>query len=93
LQNGACDALVHDSTVLQALVRLPEWKAFNNSFAVGEPRQLAVVLPASNRAAIAQVRQAARDWQASAHSDQLAATLASRLSEEVRRNQQLATAY
>jgi polar amino acid transport system substrate-binding protein len=93
LQSGACDALVHDSTVLQALVRLPEWQRFQHSIAVGEPRQLAVVLPASDSAAIARVRQSIGEWQGSERLSALANRVALRLSEEVRNGQRIANAY
>lgn len=93
LQSGACDALVHDSTVLQALVRLPEWQRFQRTVAVGEARQLAVVLPASDSAAIARLRQSVGNGQDSERLSALANQLAQRLSEEVRNGQRMATAY
>lgn len=87
LKAGDCDALVHDSTVLRALVSLPDWKGFDRSFAVGQPRQLAVVLPASDGAAIAQLRQTAGEWKSVAYTETVARQLALRLSEEARRQQ------
>lgn len=82
LRAGACDALVHDGSVLRALTALPDWSAFSTSFAVGEPRQLAVVLPRDS-AALPALRQSARELQTNAVPARIAQQMALRLSEEV----------
>jgi hypothetical protein len=86
LRAGACDALVHDGSVLQALTALPDWKIFNASFPVGQARQLAVVLP-SDSSQLPTLRQSANELQASAYPARLAQQLAQRLSDEALRGQ------
>lgn len=45
LRIGACDAAVHDSTMLEALLEFPEWKKFSARLPVQQTRELAFVLP------------------------------------------------
>src|SRR5690606_894540 len=43
LRTGGCDAMVHDSVLLEELLRLPEWKKFSRRLA-GQPRSTLALL-------------------------------------------------
>ena len=62
VRTGECDATVHDSAMLEELIRLPEWKKFSARLPAGEGRRLAVLVPAHDRNTIAAVQGAVRDW-------------------------------
>lgn len=65
LRIGGCDAAVHDSTMLEALLEFPEWKKFSARLPVQEERDLTFVVPAS-AAALADVLQSqVREWRES----------------------------
>lgn len=71
LRIGACDAAVHDSALLEELIKLPEWKKFSARLPVGPSTALAfVVLPVDKKSA-AFLKQVASDWAASGYLDQL----------------------
>lgn len=59
---GECDAAVHDSAMLEELIRLPEWKKFSARLPVGEGRKLALLVPVSDRKTAAVVRRIAGEW-------------------------------
>ena len=67
LRTGDCDALVHDSVMLEELLRYPEWKKFSRRLHSSERSTLAVLVPAEDKAAIAAVRQITADWRAKAY--------------------------
>jgi polar amino acid transport system substrate-binding protein len=64
LRSGACDAAVHDSAMLEELIRLPEWKKFSARLPVGKASMLAFLVPAADGATLARLRQVAKDWNA-----------------------------
>lgn len=49
LRIGGCDAAVHDSTMLNALLKFPEWQKFSARLPVQDERQLAFVIPSASR--------------------------------------------
>jgi polar amino acid transport system substrate-binding protein len=64
LRIGSCDAAVHDNTLLEELIKLPEWKKFSAKLTSDERTPLVFALPVGDTAAAAAVRQAASRWQA-----------------------------
>jgi polar amino acid transport system substrate-binding protein len=64
VRSGACDALVHDSALLEQLIRLPEWQKFSARLPHAASGVLAFLVPAADRETVALLRQAARDWKA-----------------------------
>jgi polar amino acid transport system substrate-binding protein len=64
VRTGACDATVHDSAMLEEMLRLPEWKKFSARLPAGTPAQLVFVVPASDRKTIAFLKQTVDDWAA-----------------------------
>lgn len=71
LRIGECDALVHDSVLLEELLRLPEWKKFSRRLQ-GRPRStLALVVPQADREVIGRVREVAAAWKTAALTDSL----------------------
>lgn len=68
---GECDATVHDSAMLEELIRYPEWKKFSARLPTGPGTMLAFVVPASDRKTADFLRQAVAEWTASGHLDKL----------------------
>lgn len=66
LRIGECDAAVHDSALLEELIRLPEWKKFSARLAPREERTLALLVPARDTQAIAALKKIAQEWNAQA---------------------------
>lgn len=71
LRTGDCDAMVHDSPMLEELLRLPEWKKFSRRLTAGRRGTLAFLVPAEDRKSISVLRQVAADWNAKAYPDAL----------------------
>lgn len=71
LRIGTCDATVHDSALLEELIRLPEWKKFSARLPAGPRTALAFMVPATDRKTAAFLSQVARDWAATGHVEQL----------------------
>lgn len=71
LRSGACDAAVHDSAMLEELIRLPEWKKFSARLPAVRQSTLAVLVPASDGKTLTAVRQAAHAWKAEGYPDTL----------------------
>lgn len=67
LRSGACDATVHDSAMLQELIRLPEWKKFSAQLPGVHPGTLALVIPATDTRNITRARSIAAAWKAEAY--------------------------
>ena len=63
LRIGGCDATVHDSTMLEALLKFPEWQKFSARLPVQQERELAFIVP-EQAAALADVLQSqVQNWQ------------------------------
>ena len=71
LRTGECDAAVHDSAMLEELLKLPEWKKFSARLPALPGRTLAFVVPANDRKTIALLRQTAGEWKEKAYPAQL----------------------
>ncbi|HVK95651.1 MAG TPA: transporter substrate-binding domain-containing protein [Noviherbaspirillum sp.] len=71
LRTGECDAAVHDNTLLEELIQLPEWKKFSARLPVGPRTTLAFVVPHTQTGTAAYLRQVTRDWAAKAYAEQL----------------------
>lgn len=71
LRIGACDAAVHDSTMLEELLKLPEWKKFSARLPVGPRSTLAFVIPAADRKSADTLRRVATDWSNAGYPGQL----------------------
>jgi polar amino acid transport system substrate-binding protein len=66
LRIGECDAAVHDSALLEELIKLPEWKKFSARLPAGPRSTLAFVTPATDAKSAALLKQIAQEWAASA---------------------------
>lgn len=64
---GECDATVHDSAMLEELVKYPEWKKFSARLPAGPHAMLAFVVPASDKKSEAFLRQVVADWKSADH--------------------------
>jgi polar amino acid transport system substrate-binding protein len=93
LRTGRCDAVVHDSTVLQELASQPEWKKFATIIPLGEARTLAFVIPAEERQTVAQLKQIVGDWNAKSVPHDLARKVASKLAWAVHMTQKVPDSY
>ncbi|WP_081768641.1 transporter substrate-binding domain-containing protein [Herbaspirillum sp. RV1423] len=64
LRIGACDAAVHDDTMLNDLLKLPEWKKFSARLPVQSRRTLVFAVRADDAKSISYLRQTSADWAA-----------------------------
>jgi polar amino acid transport system substrate-binding protein len=83
LRVGECDAAVHDHPILEALIRLPEWKKFSARLPVGPQASLAFVVPEDNEKNVAAAKQAVQDWKADRHVPELVTKMARDIAFEV----------
>lgn len=68
---GQCDATVHDSAMLEELIKYPEWKKFSARLPTGPRSTLVFVVPAADRNSATFLTQVADDWAAKGHIDKL----------------------
>ncbi|HYC41806.1 MAG TPA: transporter substrate-binding domain-containing protein [Noviherbaspirillum sp.] len=80
---GECDATVHDSAMLEELLKYPEWKKFSARLPTGPRSTLAFVVPASDKKSAAFLRQVAAEWAASGHIDKTMKTAVRNIAFEV----------
>ncbi|HEX2530989.1 MAG TPA: transporter substrate-binding domain-containing protein [Burkholderiaceae bacterium] len=71
LRIGQCDAAVHDSALLEDLIKLPEWKKFSATLPTGPRIPLVFAAPAGDARARAFLQQVAADWRSSGYLAQL----------------------
>jgi polar amino acid transport system substrate-binding protein len=71
LREGACDAMVHDSTMLEELIRYPEWKKFSARLRGNQRSTLAFLVPAHDQSRVTTLRRVASDWDAKGYPEQL----------------------
>ncbi len=93
LRTGDCDAVVHDSAVLQALASQPEWKKFSARFPLGESRTLAFVIPAEQAETVARLKEIVGDWHAQSYPRDLVRKVASNVALEVHQAQKAPDCY
>lgn len=67
LRTGRCDAMVDDSALLDALLRLPEWKKYSATLRGDAGAPLAFVVPADDAALAAVLRETVGDWSRSGY--------------------------
>ena len=83
LRTGLCDAAVHDSMMLNELIRLPEWKKFSARLPEGPVTPLVFLLPASDATTGSFLKQVTSAWQANGFISQLATKTARQIAFEV----------
>jgi polar amino acid transport system substrate-binding protein len=83
LRTGACDAAVHDSVMLEELLKLPEWKKFSARLPVGPRTTLTFIAPAGDAATVAYLRQVSEDWRATGYLSGLTSKMARQIAFEV----------
>jgi polar amino acid transport system substrate-binding protein len=83
LRTGQCDAAVHDSTLLNELVRLPEWKKFSAHLPASPAVPLVFILPESDAGIAAFLKQVTSEWQANGFISQLLTKTARQIAFEV----------
>ncbi|MGV3741759.1 MAG: ABC transporter substrate-binding protein [Burkholderiaceae bacterium] len=60
---GTCDAAVHDSAILEELIKLPEWKKFSASLYLGPAAEQHLVVRRDDAKTLHAVKKAAGEWQ------------------------------
>jgi polar amino acid transport system substrate-binding protein len=83
LRVGDCDAAVHDSAMLEELIKLPEWKKFSARLPTGPHTALAFVVPAADTKSAAFLKQVVNEWSAKGLPEQLTKEAAHRIAFEV----------
>jgi polar amino acid transport system substrate-binding protein len=83
LRTGQCDAAVHDSTMLNELIRLPEWKKFSARLPAGPAVPLVFILSRSDAGTAAFLKQTTSEWQAGGVISQLVTKTARQIAFEV----------
>jgi len=71
LRVGDCDAMVHDSTMLEQLIRFPEWKKFSARLRGNQRSTLAFLVPAQDQSRVQALRRVAFEWDAGGYPEQL----------------------
>jgi polar amino acid transport system substrate-binding protein len=71
VRTGECDAAVHDSALLDELIKLPEWKKFSATLPVGPRISLAFVVSAADAKTEAFLNQVTNEWRATGYLDHL----------------------
>lgn len=83
LRIGDCDAAVHDSTMLEQLLKLPEWKKFSARLPIGQVSPLVFAVPASDTHTVKLLSRVASDWSATGHLKQLTEKMVRNIAFEV----------
>lgn len=68
---GECDAAVHDSAMLEELIKLPEWKKFSARLPPGPAATLAFLAPTKDVKKAGYLRRVVQDWNAGRYPEQL----------------------
>ncbi|RZI44517.1 transporter substrate-binding domain-containing protein [Herbaspirillum sp. HC18] len=71
VRTGECDAAVHDSAMLEELVKYPEWKKFSARLPAGPRTALSFVVPAADKHGASFLRKVVDNWAADGHLDKL----------------------
>lgn len=83
LRIGDCDAAVHDSALLEQLIKLPEWKKFSARLPVGPVSSLAFAVPANDAPTTRLLSRIANEWSSTGHLKQLTEKMARNIAFEV----------
>jgi polar amino acid transport system substrate-binding protein len=70
LRIGGCDAAVHDDTLLNELITLPEWKKFSAKLPAGPRASLVFAVLEGHAKTAAFLKQLAREWKTKGYLDQ-----------------------
>ncbi len=89
LRIGGCDAAVHDSTMLEALLQFPEWKKFSARLPVLDERELSFVVPHQAEQYAELLRRHIEEWQQQALLPKLTAQAARDIAFEVYMDQEV----
>ena len=65
LRIGGCDATVHDSAMLEALLEFPEWKKFSARLPIQDERELLFIVPEHSSRFAQALGDQVRQWQES----------------------------
>jgi polar amino acid transport system substrate-binding protein len=71
LRTGGCDVMVHDSPMLEELIRLPEWKKFSRRLPPRPSSTLALLVPSTDSQAVSRVQDVVEEWKANAFAQAL----------------------
>lgn len=63
VRTGACDAAVHDSALLEELIKLPEWKKFSAYLYLGPATEHAIHVRRDDARTVNAVKSAVSEWQ------------------------------
>lgn len=74
VRTGVCDATVHDSALLEELIKLPEWKKFSARLPTGARMPLSFVVPAGDKKTATFLQQVTAAWSASGEPAQILKT-------------------
>lgn len=83
LRTGSCDAAVHDSVLLEELIRLPEWKKFSARLPATLDLTLGIFLPSIRADAKRDIQAVVNTWQRTGHLQQLNSKRARQIAFEV----------
>ncbi len=83
LRTGECDAAVHDDTLLQALLRFPEWKKFSASLPPGEAEVQYFLVPAGHDKMAVSLNEMVARWKSQGHFKKLIADMTRDIAFEV----------
>lgn len=83
LRIGDCDAAVHDSTMLEQLIKLPEWKKFSARLPVGPVSSLVFAVPENDTHAAGVLKRVANEWSVTGHLKQLTEKMVRNIAFEV----------
>lgn len=62
LRIGGCDAAVHDSTLLEALLKLPEWQKFSARLPVQDERDLVFIVRKDDAGLVRSLQSRVQEW-------------------------------
>lgn len=68
---GECDAAVHDSRMLEELIKLPEWKKFSARLPTGRRQSLALVAPRGDIQTARFLKQVIEEWRSGRYFNQI----------------------
>ena len=80
---GQCDVMVHDSALLERLIRLPEWKKFSKTLPPRPATTLALLAPRGRPDVTRRLQRIAADWRATGFVDGLLANAVRNIAFEV----------
>ena len=64
MRTGECDAAIHDSSMLEELIKLPEWKKFSARLPVIRRTRLTLLVPASDSESVRALTRVTAEWRA-----------------------------